>query len=492
VTGLQPATDYADSAPKGRSPLNLATARSEWQPTGEHMPESAKILLVDDDQGFLTLLSMRLTAEGFQVVAVNNGQECLQKLEVFKPDVMISDLRMDTMDGLELYARVNRLMPFLPVVLMTAHGTISDAVNATQQGVFSFLPKPIDKEQLLDVIHKAIERKGHFQEPFDETDDFAMVTRNPKMMDLLEQLRVVAPSDASVLITGESGTGKELFARAIHKASSRRDRPFVPINCGAIPAELLESELFGHVRGSFTGASKDHPGLFQAAEGGTLFLDEIGDMPLPLQVKLLRVLEEKRVRPVGSTTSNPIDVRIISATHQDMAEAIAQRVFREDLYYRLNVIHFHLPSLRERREDIALLAELFLMRIASKQKPSVRAFAGGALEELTAADWPGNIRQLYNAIEKMIILSPSPILSAAHARWSIGQVESEIPSLAEAKSQFEREYLVEALKMTHGNVSKAARTAKRNRTDFYKLMARHKLNASMFKSQKNVGPEASE
>ncbi len=450
------------------------------------MQESAKILLVDDDQGFLTLLSMRLTAEGFQVVAVNSGQECLAKIEVFKPDVLISDLRMDTMDGLELYGRVNRLLPFLPVILITAHGSISDAVAATQQGVFSFLPKPIDKQQLLAIIHQALEQKGRLLEPFDESDDFAMVTRNPKMIDLLEQLRVVAPSDASVLVTGESGTGKELFARAIHKASNRHAGPFVPINCGAIPAELLESELFGHVRGSFTGASKDHLGLFQAAEGGTLFLDEIGDMPLALQVKLLRVLEEKKVRPVGSTVSIPIDARIISATHHDMPEAIAQKLFREDLYYRLNVINFRLPSLRERREDISLLAELFLMRIASRQKPTVRAFAGGALEELTAADWPGNIRQLYNAVEKMIILSPSPIISASHARWSIGQVESEIPSLAEAKNQFEKDYLVEALKMTHGNVSKAARTAKRNRTDFYKLMARHKLNAGMFKSQKQI------
>ncbi|RYZ53833.1 MAG: response regulator, partial [Proteobacteria bacterium] len=233
------------------------------------MQESAKILLVDDDQGFLTLLSMRLTSEGFQVIAVNSGQEALQKIEAFKPDVMISDLRMDTMDGLELYGRVNRLMPFLPVILITAHGSITDAVTATQQGVFSFLPKPIDRQKLLDVIHQALEQKGRLLEPFDENDDFAMVTRNPKMIDLLEQLRVVAPSEASVLVTGESGTGKELFARAIHQASSRKNGPFVPINCGAIPAELLESELFGHVRGSFTGASKDHQGLFQAAEGGT-------------------------------------------------------------------------------------------------------------------------------------------------------------------------------------------------------------------------------
>lgn len=306
------------------------------------------------------------------------------------------------------------------------------------------------------------------------------------MLELFEQLRMVAPSEASVLITGESGSGKELFARAVHAASSRSQGPFIAINCGAIPAELLESELFGHVRGSFTGASKDHQGLLQSARGGTLFLDEIGDMPLPLQVKLLRVLEEKKVRPVGSTHSVPIDVRIISATHRDLPAMIVDKLFREDLYYRLNVIHLGLPPLRERREDIPLLAESFLLDIAERQKPSVKAFAAGGLELLTACDWPGNVRQLYNAVEKMVILSPSPILSAAHVRWCLGDTEAESPSLAEAKNQFERDYLIEALKRTHGNVSKAARAAKRNRTDFYKLMARHNLHAGMFKASRRA------
>lgn len=448
------------------------------------MAEAAKIMLVDDDQGFLTLLAMRLTSEGFHVTTASSGPECLQKLETVVPDVMISDLRMDAMDGLELYSKAHRMMPYLPVILITAHGSIADAVTATQQGVFSFLPKPIDRQQLMDLIHKALQQRGHNTT---QHDDLAIITRNPKMLELFEQLKMVAPSEASVLITGESGTGKELFAHSMHKASNRKDKPFIPINCAAIPADLLESELFGHVKGAFTGANKDHLGLLQAAQGGTLFLDEIGDMPLSLQVKLLRVLEEKRVRPVGSTASIPIDVRIISATHRDLPKMILDQNFREDLYYRLNVIHFRLPPLRERREDIALLAEAFLTEIATRQKPAVRAFAPGALEALTAADWPGNIRQLYNAVEKMVILSPSPIISAAHVRWSLGQVDdSGLPSLAEAKNQFERDYLIEALKMTHGNVSKAARAAKRNRTDFYKLMARHNLNATMFKAQKQL------
>lgn len=448
------------------------------------MAEAAKIMLVDDDQGFLTLLAMRLTSEGFQVTTASSGAECLQKLETTVPDVMISDLRMDAMDGLELYSKAHRMMPYLPVILITAHGSIADAVTATQQGVFSFLPKPIDRQQLLDLIHRALQQRGHNST---QHDDLSIITRNPKMLELFEQLRMVAPSEASVLITGESGTGKELFAHSLHRASNRKDKPFIPINCGAIPADLLESELFGHVKGAFTGANKDHLGLLQAAQGGTLFLDEIGDMPLSLQVKLLRVLEEKRVRPVGSTASIPIDVRIISATHRDLPKMIFDKYFREDLYYRLNVIHFRLPPLRERREDIALLAEAFLTEIAARQKPAVRAFAPGALEVLTATDWPGNIRQLYNAVEKMVILSPSPIISAAHVRWSLGQVDDGgLPSLAEAKNQFERDYLIEALKMTHGNVSKAARAAKRNRTDFYKLMARHNLNATMFKAQKQL------
>ncbi len=442
---------------------------------------AAKIMLVDDDHGFLTLLAMRLGAEGFTVETASNGRDCLNKIESFTPDLMISDLRMDVMDGMELYGRVHRLMPYLPVIMITAHGSIPEAVAATQQGVFSFLPKPVDRQQLFDLIHQALEQKGHLPSQLIEGSEVSCMSRSPKMLELYEQLRMVAPSEASVLITGESGSGKELFARAVHAASPRSQGPFIAINCGAIPAELLESELFGHMRGSFTGANKDHSGLFQSARSGTLFLDEIGDMPLPLQVKLLRVIEEKKVRPVGSTTSVPIDVRIISATHRDLLGMIQDRLFREDLYYRLNVIHLSLPALRERREDIPLLAEAFLQENAERQKPSVKAFASGALELLTAAEWPGNVRQLYNAVEKMVILSPSPIISAAHVRWCLGETQAESPSLAEAKNQFERDYLVEALKKTHGNVSKAARAAKRNRTDFYKLMARHNLQASNFK-----------
>jgi len=445
------------------------------------MGEAARILLVDDDQGFLTLLSMRLGAEGFAVETAGSGRECLQKIEGFLPDLVISDLRMDVMDGMELYDKVHKLMPYIPVIMITAHGSIPEAVAATQQGVFSFLPKPIDRVQLLELIHKALEQKGHLPEGIRDQTEAGMITRSPLMIELFEQLRLVAPSDASVMITGESGSGKELFARAIHRVSGRRQRPFVAINCGAIPAELLESELFGHVRGSFTGANKDHLGLFQAARGGTLFLDEIGDMPQALQVKLLRVLEEKTVRPVGSTITVPIDVRIISATHRELPQMILEKQFREDLFYRLNVIHFNLPPLRDRREDIPLLAETFLRDVAARQKPSVRAFAAGAMEQLTASDWPGNVRQLYNAVEKMVILSPGPIISAAHVRWCIGADAMETPSLAEAKNQFERDYLIETLKKSHGNVSKAARAAKRNRTDFYKLMARHNLQASMFK-----------
>ena len=447
---------------------------------------NAKIMLVDDDQGFLTLLSMRLGAEGFTVETASSGKECLTKIDQFLPDVMISDLRMDAMDGMELYGKIQRQMPYLPVIMITAHGSIPEAVAATQQGVFSFLPKPIDRQQLFDLIHQALQQKGHMATQLKVQSEHGMISRSPRMLELFEQLRMVAPSEASVLITGESGSGKELFARAVHAASSRSQGPFIAINCGAIPAELLESELFGHVRGSFTGASKDHQGLLQSARGGTLFLDEIGDMPLPLQVKLLRVLEEKKVRPVGSTHSVPIDVRIISATHRDLPAMIVDKLFREDLYYRLNVIHLGLPPLRERREDIPLLAESFLLDIAERQKPSVKAFAAGGLELLTACDWPGTVRQLYNAVEKMVILSPSPILSAAHVRWCLGDTEAESPSLAEAKNQFERDYLIEALKRTHGNVSKAARAAKRNRTDFYKLMARHNLHAGMFKASRRA------
>jgi two-component system response regulator GlrR len=298
---------------------------------------------------------------------------------------------------------------------------------------------------------------------------------------LLDQARLVAVSDASVFIHGESGTGKELLANAIHRASPRHNKPFVAINCGAIPEALLESELFGHTRGSFTGAVRDHKGLFQSANGGTIFLDEIGDMPLPLQVKLLRTLQDRSVRPVGATQNIDIDVRIISATHRDLNEEMKSGNFREDLYYRLNVVGFDIPSLAQRREDIPLLAGHFLGVITEKYQKKINGFAPEAMEMLVTASLPGNVRQLQNIVEQTAVLCTTPIIPSSLVQKALRDDIGSILPLEDARRHFERDYLVRLLKVTDGNVTQAARLAKRNRTEFYKLLQRHQLNASQFK-----------
>jgi two-component system response regulator GlrR len=296
----------------------------------------------------------------------------------------------------------------------------------------------------------------------------------------LQQARMVAGTDTRILITGESGTGKELMARAIHRASSRTERPFVAINCSAMSENLLESELFGHEKGSFTGAHRTHKGLFQAAHGGTLLLDEIGDMPMRLQVKLLRVLQEDQVRPVGSAESISVNTRVISATHRDLKELMVKGAFREDLFYRLNVVNIQLPALRERREDVPLLVEHFLVHISADGSQR-KVYAPEAVELLVASHWPGNIRQLYNVVRQNVALSPTRVISIEQVRSALGDQANALPSFSEARDEFTRNYLSQLLQITSGNVSQAARLAKRNRTDFYKLLGRHQLNPEQFK-----------
>jgi two-component system response regulator GlrR len=294
---------------------------------------------------------------------------------------------------------------------------------------------------------------------------------------------MVAATDARVLITGESGTGKELLAKAIHAASERRGKPFTAINCSAMAENLLESELFGHEKGAFTGATRAHEGLFQAAESGTLLLDEIGDMPMRLQVKLLRVLQENQVRPVGSTEAKRIDVRVISATHRDLKDLLMQGRFREDLYYRLNVVNIRLPTLDQRREDIPLLVAHFLQQIAAEGNQERKVYAPEAVEMLVTAEWPGNIRQLFNIVRQNVALSRSPVISGELVQQSLGDHGGKLMSFSDARDEFTRNYLSQILQITMGNVSQAARLAKRNRTDFYKLLARHDLNPDAFKGR---------
>ncbi|HHF8285177.1 TPA: two-component system response regulator GlrR [Klebsiella pneumoniae] len=438
----------------------------------------ARLLLVDDDPGLLKLLGMRLVSEGYSVVTAESGPEALRVLGREKVDLVISDLRMDEMDGLQLFSEIQKGHPGMPVIILTAHGSIPDAVAATQQGVFSFLTKPVDKDALYKAIDEALEQRSPAT---DEAWRQAIVTRSPLMLRLLEQTGMVAQSDVSVLINGQSGTGKEIVAQAIHNASPRHDKPFVAINCGALPEQLLESELFGHARGAFTGAVSNREGLFQAAEGGTLFLDEIGDMPVALQVKLLRVLQERKVRPLGSNRDIEINVRIISATHRDLPKAMARGEFREDLFYRLNVVNLKIPPLSERTEDIPLLANHLLRQSADRHKPFVRAFSSDAMKRLMAAKWPGNVRQLVNVIEQCVALTSSPVIGDALVEQALEGENTALPTFVEARNQFELNYLRKLLQITKGNVTHAARMAGRNRTEFYKLLSRHELDANDFK-----------
>ena len=438
----------------------------------------ARLLLVDDDPGLLKLLGMRLVSEGYSVVTAESGPEALRVLGREKVDLVISDLRMDEMDGLQLFSEIQKGHPGMPVIILTAHGSIPDAVAATQQGVFSFLTKPVDKDALYKAIDEALEQRSPAT---DEAWRQAIVTRSPLMLRLLEQAGMVAQSDVSVLINGQSGTGKEILAQAIHNASPRHDKPFVAINCGALPEQLLESELFGHARGAFTGAVSNREGLFQAAEGGTLFLDEIGDMPVALQVKLLRVLQERKVRPLGSNRDIEINVRIISATHRDLPKAMARGEFREDLFYRLNVVNLKIPPLSERTEDIPLLANHLLRQSADRHKPFVRAFSSDAMKRLMAAKWPGNVRQLVNVIEQCVALTSSPVIGDALVEQALEGENTALPTFVEARNQFELNYLRKLLQITKGNVTHAARMAGRNRTEFYKLLSRHELDANDFK-----------
>ena len=447
-----------------------------------------RVLLVDDDPGVLQLLSMRLEALNFEVICADGGETALAKLQTESANIVISDLRMDGMDGIELFEKIQHRYPSIPVIVLTEHGSIKEAVSATQKGVFSFLTKPVDKDELLSSIQQALNLNSH--SPADQSSSDNIITCSANMQQLLEQTKLLAKSDINIMIRGESGTGKELLASALQSLSARADQPYIAINCSAIPAELLESELFGHVKGAFTGANRDNKGLFASADGGTVFLDEIGDMPAPLQVKLLRVLQEQKIRPVGSNEDINIDVRVLSATHQHLEDAISEGRFREDLYYRLNVASLSLPALRERRADIPLLAKHFLESIAQRTSGTAKKFSPAALHALMSYDWPGNIRQLSNIVEQLAALAPAAIIGEAQVIAALPQstiTTQEIPPLAEARKKFEREYLEQILLQTQGNVTDAARQAGRNRSDFHKLIKKHQLNPDILRNAKKVG-----
>jgi two-component system response regulator GlrR len=442
--------------------------------------------LVDDDPSLVRVLGIRLRRDGYAVQEADSGQQALALLPSFRPHVVVTDMRMNGMDGLMLFDAIRTREATVPVIVLTAHGTIPDAVDATQRGVFAYLTKPFDKQQLVSTIERASSMFG--QQIQHTPDDYEwrreIVANSGAMEHLLREAWSVSQSEASVLIRGESGTGKELLARAIHRASRRKNKALVPVNCTAIPETLFEAELFGHEKGAFTGATHAREGLIRSASEGTLFLDEIGDMPLPLQVKLLRMLQEKEIRPVGSSQASRVDVRVISATHQNLEDAIADKTFRQDLYYRLNVVTLEIPRLCDRREDIPVLAEHFLSRARLEMQNSVievRSFSKEAMEILMGASWPGNVRQLSNVVDQCVALATVPVIPANLVERALRTNERALLSFAVARDRFEFDYLSHLLAMTKGNVAQAARLADRNRSEFYKLLRRHALEPELFR-----------
>jgi len=454
--------------------------------------EPARILVVDDDVKLLRLLAIRLRRAGWLIETAESGRQALAAIPRFRPQVVVTDVRMGGMDGMALFEALHSQHPTLPVIILTAHGTIPDAVEAAQRGVFAYLTKPFDSEQLIESIGKALRAAGSPDDGISSDSEWRVeiVTRSPVMEALLSSARKVAMTDSSVLIQGDSGTGKELLARAIHRASRRRSKPFVAVNCSAIPEALFESEFFGHRKGSFTGAIDSRVGLIQSAHEGSLLLDEIGDMPLTFQAKLLRALQEREVRPVGAMDTIPVDVRLIAASHQDLELAVRERRFREDLYYRINVVTLEIPSLAARREDIPRLATHFLAAIRAKLADTaidVSGFSADAMEMLVSAPWPGNIRQLRNVVEQCVVLATSPLIPASLVQKALRSKPREFLPFARARDNFEFDYLVNLLQMTVGNVAQAARLADRNRSEFYKLLRKHNLDPQAFRSDQLAG-----
>jgi len=431
-----------------------------------------RLLIVDDEEPQRLMLGSILERAGFSVQTVADGQEAIEQIKAATFDLLLTDQRMPRMNGIQLLDTVRREQPDLPVVLMTAHGTVSTAVEAMKRGAADYLTKPFERDELLLVVEKALRQRrledevvnlrGALKQRYRLKNIIGASEAMQKLFSLIER---VAHTDVPVLIGGESGTGKELVARAMHEHSNRASRPFVALNCAAIPETLLESEFFGHERGAFTGATRSHAGRFEQADGGTLFLDEIGAMRFDLQAKLLRAIQEREVQRLGSTSTRPVDVRLLAATSDDLEQAIKQRTFREDLYYRLNVVPVQLPSLRERSEDIPLLVDHFLKLAAQKfAKPPITV-APDAIEHLQRYSWPGNVRELENCIERMTVLAQSdrltvedlPTVVRRGAEAGAGNVDGfDLPAEGVRLAELEQHLIEQALQRTRGSLRPAA------------------------------------
>lgn len=448
----------------------------------------ATILIVDDEAPIRDILRQIFEYEGHEVETASSGREGLESMRTAFPDVVFLDVKMPGMDGLQVLEKLRSQDPEAVVVMISGHGTVDAAVQATRAGAYDFLEKPLDSDRLLVTLRNALEVRGlsrSVRELRDETSErYRIVGRSEAIRGLLERVERVAPTDSRVLITGENGTGKELVARALHAGSPRSEGPFVEVNCAAIPSELIESELFGHVKGSFTGAVGDRAGRFEQADGGTLFLDEVGDMSLPAQAKVLRALEEGVVTRVGGQRLIRVSVRIVAATNKNLEEEIRTGGFREDLFYRLNVVPIHVPPLRERREDIPALVEHFLERIRQADQLPARRLHPEAMKRLTQLNWPGNVRELRNTVERLVILASGDEIGPQDVDALAG-VPSGDPGLgvrflsadsyAEFRDEAERAFLLHKLRAHDWNVSETARVLDMPRSNLYKKIERHGL-----------------
>jgi len=462
--------------------------------TGAGMTK-AQILVVDDDQGILNLLKLRLEAAHYDVTLTESSDPALAQAAAKIFDLAIVDLRIGDEDGIALLEQLLRVQPSLPVIIATAHATIDSAVAATKKGAYDYLTKPFDATDLLHRLEKALEvqrLKSEVERLRTMVQDRYrfdnIIAVSDAMHQVLRQVTQIAVTDSTVCVYGESGTGKELIAKAVHIVSRRALGPFVALNCGAIPEGLLENELFGHSKGAYTGADRPKKGFLQQADGGTLFLDEIGELPASLQVKFLRVLEEREFYPLGSTQSMKVNVRLVAATNQDLSKLVSKGKFREDLYYRLHVLPIFLPPLRERPSDITPLAEHFLQRFAGDLNKEVKGFTPEASQRLMLYDWPGNVRELANVVERATVLSPTTLITPDMLLLGKPELQStnkaELSTLREARDKFERKYLTQVLTTMKGNVSRAAELAGKDRAEFYRLLRKHALLPSSFKGER--------
>ena len=445
------------------------------------------ILVVDDDSSLLDLIQIRLEASGYEVRPVSHASEALKTVAKQNFAAAVIDLQLIGRNGISLMEEIHHDQPNLPVIILTAHGSIESAVDAMQRGAFTYLTKPFDARELLLQLRRAIDQGlltdevHRLRELVGEKFAFAnIISRSESMRQVLDQISRIAGTDSNVAIYGASGTGKELVAKAIHLAGPRQEMPFLAINCAAIPESLLESELFGHEKGAFTGAVKKSLGLFAKANRGTLFLDEIGDMPLSIQAKLLRVLQERMIMPLGGKESVAIDVRIIVATNKDLKEEVRKGTFREDLFYRVHVIPIELPPLKDRKEDIPLLAEAFAKKFAQRMDKGALSLTPDAIRKLMLHDWPGNVRELENTIEYAVAMADRGVLDEELIFPDAAGV-AVLTNFQKARDDFEKKYLVNLLKVTSGNVSKAAELAGKYRADLYLLLKKHGLNPQDFK-----------